>query len=96
MGEGFVDILRYGLAVEALEIRTAQQMVVDAVLMVEAGVGRHLMSSHHHRPRWRASQHAGLGTALVVLPETVRRRGEAGGGGAWSCMRRQRRARCGR
>ncbi len=38
---------------------------------------------------------AGLGTALVALLETVRRRGGAGGGGEWSFMRRQRRARCG-
>jgi hypothetical protein len=45
-------------AAEAAEIRTAQRMVADAVLVVEAGVGRHLMSSrrHRHRPRWRASQ----------------------------------------
>jgi hypothetical protein len=37
---------------------------------------------------------AGLGTALVALPETVRRRCRAGGGGAWSCMSRQLRACC--
>jgi hypothetical protein len=35
-------------AAEAAEIRTAQprRMVVDAVLVVEAEVGRHLMSRH--------------------------------------------------
>jgi hypothetical protein len=40
-------------AAEAAEIRTAQQVVVDAVLVVEAEVGRHLMSSrrHHDLPR---------------------------------------------
>jgi hypothetical protein len=43
-------------AAEAAEIRTAQRMVVDAVLVVEAGVGHHLMFSRRHRPRWRASQ----------------------------------------
>ncbi len=45
-------------AAEAAEISSAQRIVVDAILVVEAGVGRHLMSSRHHRdrPRWRASQ----------------------------------------
>jgi hypothetical protein len=44
-------------AAEAAEIRTAQRMVVDAVLVVEAGADRHLSSRRHRdRPRWRASQ----------------------------------------
>jgi hypothetical protein len=96
-------------AADAAEIRTAQRMVVDAVLVVEAGVGRHLMSSRRHSPRWRASERGrwrrqwwrgargwGQRWTLMALPETVRRRGGAGGWGAWSCMLRQRRTRCGR
>jgi hypothetical protein len=65
LAEDRVDILRLtdGIctlcaqaAAEAAEIRTAQRMVVDAILVVQAGVGRHLMSSRRHYPHWRASQ----------------------------------------
>jgi hypothetical protein len=106
---GFVDILTDGHlhSVFAGSGGGGGDPVADAVLVVEAGLGRHLMSSLRHSPRWRASQCGrwrrqwwrgarGWGTALVALPETVCRSGRTGGGGAWSCMRRQQRARCGR
>jgi hypothetical protein len=78
---------------------------VDAVLVVEAGVGRHRMSSCRHHHRWRACQR---GWGWRQWWRGARWVGNSTGGAAggctvpwwsrrwWSCMRRQRRTRYGR